>query len=404
MISINNFITILESRQRMFTAKERTSLISLGLPTIFLRFGKAIVYLIFIFYALTFTDNKFLIGIAFGITALVQAILTIPFGFWSDKFGRKKIISIGLIMFIIGSFLAAHPFGNIYILIFARFLQGISAIYSCVLAFISDIIPDSKRSRTMALFSIFTGIVFSLGIILGPTLSPMFISYSTLFVLSGILAIIALICLLLFVPEPKHLTEKSEKISDSTLFKDVLKNNNLMITFGCTFAVNFVIVSILFVYVPLTLDKYMSNSYIGLTLIPIFLIGMFVMFFTSKLADKGKRISIMFSAFIIVVFGMIFLFIADLIIIIIGLVLFFMGMAIIDPILPSLVITIANEKSKGTASGFYNVSRYLGESFGAMVAGFFLIFTLDYLLTLLIVIIIILIFIVNRIKVTTKSG
>ena len=360
----------------MYSEKERNTLIGLGMPLIFLRFGKALVILIFINYGLTFTDSLLLIGIAFGATAFVQAMFTIPFGFWSDRFGRKKIIIIGLISFIIGSFLAAHPCDNIFILIFARSLQGLGAIYACVLAFIGDVIPDSKRSRTLAFFSISTGAIYSLGIILGPTLSPVFLPYSFIFIIPAGLAIVALGYLMIFVHEPEGETKKFKKTSNKRIFEDALKNKDLLITYFSTFFSSFITISILFIFIPIVLGGYLPSGLTGLVLIPIFIFSMIVMFFTSKVADKGQRKPISLLGFILIGGGLSIFYFSNLFLIILGLIIFFTGMAILDPILPSFIIKIASKKSKGTASGVYDISRYLGEGIGSVMAGLLFVFTI----------------------------
>jgi MFS family permease len=391
----------------MYSEEEKRALIGIGLPTIFLRFGKALVYLVFLYYGLTLTDNEFLIGLAFGITALVQAALTIPFGFLSDKYGRKKMIVFGLVMFIIGSFLAAHPFDNIFILIFARFLQGISAIYSCVLAFIGDTIPDTKRSRTMAIFSIFSGIVFSFGIIIGPTIAPVLIPYSFLFLISGILAIISLIYLIVYVPESKPEVGMKTKESNLHIFKDAFINKNLLLAYGATFISNFVLVSILFLLVPIMLAKFMPVEYTGLVLIPIFLFGMGIMLFGSKAADKGKRKQLTLIGFGLVSLGLVMFFLSHLAFIILGLVAFFTGMAILDPILPSIILKATSNKAMGTASGVYNLTRYLGEGTGAVVAGLLiLIFTnnIQYILAIFIILILIGIILIGNLNVVENKA
>ena len=387
----------------MYSKEERKTLLGLGMPTIFLRFSKALVMLVFFYYASNFTDNKFLIGIAFGITALIQAGLTIAFGFWSDKFGRKKMIIVGLIFFIIGSLLAANPFNNIFILIFARLLQGISAIYSCVLAFISDVIPDNKRSRTMSIFSIFTGIVFMIGIILGPTISPAFLPYSFLFVLSAIMASIALFYLVIFVPEPIGKLYRKTSSSNIKILREAFTNKDLIKIYSATFLSNFVLVSILFLLVPILLSKFIPEEYSGILLIPIFILGMVVMLFASKFADRGRRKEIAFIGLILVGVGLVLFFISELIIIIIGLALFFIGMAILDPLLPSMILNLASKNARGTASGGYNLTRYLGEGVGPIIAGLLLLtLTMSFLLILLIILIICCIFLISILKISKK--
>jgi MFS family permease len=387
----------------MYSKEEKSTFIGLSLATAFLRFGKAIVILTFIFYGLTLTDSYLLISIAFGVTGLVQAILTIPFGFLSDYFGRKKIIIIGLTAFIIGSLFCAYPFGNIFILIFGRFLQGAGAIYACVLAFIGDVIPDNKRSQTLAYFSIITGIVFSVGIILGPTLSPEYIQYEHLFLLAAVLVFILLIYIILFIPEPKKKIQTKLKRQDLTLIKQVLGERNLVRIYLMTFFINFILVSILLLLLPIILEDYIPSKYSGLLLLPIFIFGMFIMVFTSKIADKGKRITVGSIAILLIGTGVAIFFIPNLYMILIGLIIFFTGMAIVDPILPSLIIKVANKKIKGTASGFYDASRYLGESVGGFVAGIILIFNISYLLVILITLAVLSIIILMEFKSEEKS-
>jgi MFS family permease len=388
----------------MYSKEEKTTLIGLGMPTIFLRFGKSLVMLVFFYYALDFTDNEFLIGVAFGVTALIQAGLTIPFGFWSDKYGRKKMIIIGLSFFIVGSLLAAHPFNNILILIFARALQGISAIYSCVLAFISDVIPDNKRSRTLGIFSIFTGIVFSIGIVMGPTIAPTLLPYSFLFLLSAILAGIALTYFIIFVPEPNIKSSQKEKHSNYTIIKDAFVNKKLLWLYIITLLSNLVLVSILFLMAPIMLENYIPKEYTGLLLIPIFIIGMGVMLYTSKFADRGSRVKIGIIGLILVGFGLVLFLIPNFIVLVFGLTLFFTGMAILDPLLPSLIMNLASKKSKGTASGAYNLTRYLGEGIGPMIAGFILFVSSNLILIIfLFIFIIISILLIGRLA-TGKSN
>jgi MFS family permease len=379
----------------MYSSSEKKVLFGLASPTVVIRFSKALVYLIFFYYGLKFTDNKFLIGVAFGITAIAQAVLTLPFGFWSDKYGRKPMIALGLIFFIVGSFLAAYPMNSIYILILARLLQGAGAIYSCVLGFISDAIAKNKRNRTLSIFSILTGIVFSVGIVIGPTIAPLFISYSALFIISGILGIFALLYLILFVPEPmKETTTKFKSRgkgvgSDWKLFRDALTNKNLVILYLTTFLSTFILVAILFVLVPEMLENFIAKEYSGLLLIPIFGFGMVIMFYASKLADKGKIRLMVLAGFLLVGVGLILLNVFNLLIIIFGLLAFFTGMAILDPLLPSLTIQHAVKNSKGTASGFYNLFRYLGEGVGPIAAGLLLLILDIYSLLLISLIIII---------------
>ncbi|WP_332692918.1 MFS transporter, partial [Devosia sp.] len=52
-------------------------------------------------------DDPVLVGLAMGIYGLTQGLLQIPYGMASDRFGRKRVILLGLVVFAAGSFLAA---------------------------------------------------------------------------------------------------------------------------------------------------------------------------------------------------------------------------------------------------------------------------------------------------------
>ena len=94
-------------------------------------------------------STPFLIGVAFGAYGLTQGILQLPFGMWSDKVGRKKVITVGLVLFIAGNVLAVFS-DSIHWMIVARFLQGTGAISSTVFALIADLTRPEVRTRATA--------------------------------------------------------------------------------------------------------------------------------------------------------------------------------------------------------------------------------------------------------------
>src|SRR4051812_38942029 len=104
---------------------------SLSLASIFgLRMlGMFVILPVFAIYAehLKGGSNLTLVGMAIGAYGLTQALLQMPFGWLSDRYGRKPIIYGGLLMFALGSFVAALA-DSIYIVILGRFLQGAGAI------------------------------------------------------------------------------------------------------------------------------------------------------------------------------------------------------------------------------------------------------------------------------------
>ena len=116
-------------------------------------------------------DNLTLVGIALGAYGLSQAILQIPFGMASDRWGRKPVMVIGLLIFAAGSFLAAGA-EHIWTTIVGRGLQGAGAISSVVMALAADLTRDQHRVKTMAMIGATIGFSFALSLVAAPSLYP----------------------------------------------------------------------------------------------------------------------------------------------------------------------------------------------------------------------------------------
>ena len=130
-------------------------------------FGLFVVMPLLSLYALSLEGmNPTLVGIAIGGYALTQVLFQIPFGFLSDKFGRKSIIALGLLIFVLGSIVCAMS-DNIYMLIVGRFLQGAGAIGGVVSAMIADLVREEKRTKAMALMGATISLSFTAALILG---------------------------------------------------------------------------------------------------------------------------------------------------------------------------------------------------------------------------------------------
>lgn len=132
-------------------------------------------------------DDAALVGLAMGIYGLTQGVLQIPFGMASDRFGRKKVILIGLVIFAAGSFLAAAA-TTLPMLIAGRSLQGAGAISAAVTALLADMTRDAVRTKAMALVGASIGLMFALSLVLAPWLAGQ-IGLSGLFALTGVLVI-----------------------------------------------------------------------------------------------------------------------------------------------------------------------------------------------------------------------
>ena len=141
----------LQVEKQSFTASERQAVGSLAAVLALRLIGLFMILPVLALHADDFIGSTpFLIGMALGIYGLSQALLQVPFGAASDRWGRKPILVLGLVIFAVGSMIAAES-STIYGVIIGRALQGAGAIAAVVLAFVGDLTRESQRTKAMAL-------------------------------------------------------------------------------------------------------------------------------------------------------------------------------------------------------------------------------------------------------------
>ena len=176
---------------------------SLSLASIFaLRMlGLFLILPVFAVYAthLQGGDNHTLVGIALGTYGLTQGMLQIPYGMASDRYGRKRVIVIGLVLFALGSFIAAIG-GSIHVIIVGRAIQGAGAISAPVMAFLADLTREQHRTKAMALVGSSIGLMFALSMVGSPLLYR-HIGMGGIFILTGVLALVAIWVVVGVVPK-----------------------------------------------------------------------------------------------------------------------------------------------------------------------------------------------------------
>jgi MFS family permease len=143
-------------------------------------------------------DDPALLGLAMGIYGLTQGLLQLPFGMASDRFGRKRVIVLGLVIFALGSFWAAGA-TDLTGLLVGRSLQGAGAVSAAVTALLADLTRDEVRTKAMALVGASIGLMFALSLVVAPVLVA-FIGFSGLFSLTGVFALLGIAVVLWGVP------------------------------------------------------------------------------------------------------------------------------------------------------------------------------------------------------------
>jgi MFS family permease len=300
-------------------------------------------------------STPFLIGVTIGIYGLTQALFQLPFGFLSDYYSRKKIIALGFIIFIVGSFLSASS-DSIYIVMIGRALQGTGAVGSTLIALLTDLTPAEKRAKSMAILGMVIGSSFFLSMILGPLLNPL-IGVHGIFILTGILGILALLLLYTLVPTaPKIITPTSNNFKKN--IKVLLKNsqlNSLNIGIFCLH----LILTATFVVIPLWISHWTTY------LFPL-LISIILTFGLIGIVEKNKKV---FYLYFLAILGLSVseVFLKDFLFL--GLTLFFLSFNLLEANLPSLISRLAPPEMKGSAIGIYSTCQFLGIFFGGLWGG-----------------------------------
>ena len=358
------------------TSLERRSVATLAGVFGLRMLGLFLILPVFALYADQLQGNTaFLTGVAIGAYGLTQAIFQIPFGLLSDKFGRKPVIAAGLLIFAIGSVVAAMS-DSITGVIIGRALQGTGAIAAAVIALASDLTREEQRTKAMAMIGMTIGLAFFIALMLGPVLDRS-IGVAGIFWLTAILAIFSIIVIYKAVPTPvaSHIPLGGES-SLQKQFAVILKDVHLLrLDFGI-FSLHLVLTA-LFVAVPFTLVESLEiqrESHWSIYL-PVVLLSVLAMAPLVMMSTRKKRIPNIFLT------GIVLLLVGELLFafgvhsttwFLLGMVIWFTGFNTLEALLPSLVSRLAPVRNKGAAIGIYNSAEFFGAFLGGALGGLML--------------------------------
>jgi len=328
---------------------------------------------------LTLYANQFsgatpaLVGIALGSYGLSQGLLQIPFGFLSDRLGRKRIITLGLILFAIGSLIGALTH-SIYGIILARTIQGTGAIGSVLIALLADLTPEQDRTKAMAVIGMTIGISFSLAMVISPVLSHRF-GLSGIFYLTTLLAGFGLVLLHGIIPTPQNEVVHQDSDARLSRFKLVLTNPELLRLNWGIFCQHFILTSTFFA-LPLILKEQIHAGHLTqtwifylsivgcafITMIPFILLG------ERKGLMKQLFVGCVLTASLVQ--GVLSSSYHQWPVLCLLLFLYFVAFNLLEALLPAQISKKAPPHCKGTAMGIYSTSQFLGLFAGGTAAGF----------------------------------
>ncbi|MDF3054562.1 MAG: Transporter, superfamily [Gammaproteobacteria bacterium] len=312
-----------------------------------------------------------LMGIALGIYGLTQAIFQIPLAMLSDKIGRKPVMLIGLIVFVLGSIVAALS-GSIEGIIIGRALQGAGAIGSTTIALAADLTTIKNRTKAMAVIGMTIGASFAIAMVISPLLDQ-WVGLSGIFWTTAMLGILSIGLLVLFVPASPKLNVHPHTQTATQFTKHVILNPALLrLNFGI-FSLH-ALLTASFVVVPILLANThaLPKEDIWQVYLSVLLVAFIVMVPCIIVAEKFHRVKLFFSvAILALAISQLLLWHFHDSVLKIGLVLalFFTAFTFLESTLPSLISKTAPAQNRGAALGVYSTLQFLGIFAGGSAGG-----------------------------------
>ena len=312
-------------------------------------------------------DQATLVGLALGIYGFVQACLHIPLGMLSDRYGRRPIVVIGLILFVLGAFVAASHDDLVWITV-GRAIQGAGAVSAAVTAWLADLTREETRTRAMAMVGGSIALTFALSLVLASPLHES-IGLDGMFYLMAVLGIGAILIALFIVPEQ----DKASQTPFTAKFSEVFFNKDLF-----RLNVGVLVLHAVQIALFLTLPRLLVKADLPLVAhwhlyLPAVLISFVCMAPIIMVSERRKRMK---PAFL---FGIASMMVAQLMMasldslsgLALAVLIYFIGFNILEAMQPSLVSRWASN-AKGTALGIYNTTQSVGLFLGGLLGGWVL--------------------------------
>ncbi|MBF0218800.1 MAG: MFS transporter [Gammaproteobacteria bacterium] len=311
------------------------------------------------------------IGIAIGIYGLTQGLLQIPFGMLSDRYGRKPLLYLGMIIFAIGSLIAGSS-DSIEGVIIGRAVQGAGAVAAVIMALLADLTSEEHRTRAMAFIGISIGFSFIGAMALGPLLSS-YIGVNGLFYFTALLALVGMATIYFIVPNPAVSRFHRDTALTPQLLAPVLANSQLL-RLNLGIMILHMVLTATFVVIPLQLrDMGLAAADHGYFYLPVMLVGMLLMVPLVIIAESKRQMKPVFVGAILLLLLAVLginLLAHSLWIMGVMLALYFTAFNLLEATLPSLVSKYTPVTSKGTAMGVYTSSQFLGAFLGGAMGGY----------------------------------
>nr|WP_286804499.1 MULTISPECIES: MFS transporter [unclassified Marinimicrobium] len=351
---------------------ERRTVVSLALLYAFRMLGLFMVLPVLTLYGDDYRHaTPLLLGLALGAYGFSQALLQIPFGILSDRIGRKPVITVGLLVFTLGSVVAAQA-DSVYELVLGRLLQGGGAIAGAVMALLADLTAEENRTKAMATIGGAIGVSFSLALVIGPLLAN-WGGLAAVFWLTAALGLVGLWIVWQLVPTVQRPPRRRREVGAvPELIRQVLANRELLRLNLGIFVLHFVLMA-LFLVMPqrLETDLGIARGDHWFVYLPLLAGAFAAMLPFIIIAEKRRQMKPVFLG-AIALLGLALAaqpWVSSLFAVLAILFVFFMAFNLLEASLPSLVSKIAPAGGKGTATSIYASCQFFGAFAGGALGG-----------------------------------
>ena len=334
--------------------------------------GLFLILPVFTLYAEQLPDSTpVLIGIAIGIYGLTQAVLQIPYGMLSDRIGRKPVIIGGMLIFAVGSMVAAEA-SSLFGIILGRALQGSGAVAAVLMATTADLTREDHRLKAMAIIGMTIGMSFALSMILGPLLNT-FMGVPGIFWLTAILALSGVLLTIYWVPTPEKSRTHRDTAPVPELLWSVIRDVQLLrLDFGILCL--HMVLTATFVALPLALRDLggLPAPDHWMIYLPVMVLAIVAMVPFVILAENKRKMKQVFvgAVFMVAACELALIWLSHWVFsTFLILVVFFTAFNVLEASLPSLVAKQSPPDRKGTAMGVYSSAQFFGAFLGGFAGG-----------------------------------
>ena len=333
--------------------------------------GLFMIMPVFAIYAEDLEDvTPLLVGLAIGIYGLTQATLQVPLGMLSDRIGRKPVIVGGLLIFALGSVVAALS-TTIEGVILGRAIQGSGAIAAAVMALAADLTREENRTKVMAVIGLSIGLAFSLALVAGPILHE-WVGVEGIFWITAGLALVAIAIVVGLVPRPVSTRLRRDTGIVGSAIREIARDLELArLDFGV-----FVLHAVLtanFVVIP-----GIMRDQLGLPVVhhwwiylPVLLVSFMLMLPFIIIGEKRRVMKpvVVGAVALLALSELSLAYTGSVWTLTLSMLAFFGAFNLLEASLPSLVAKRSPPDKKGTAMGMFSTGQFLGAFVGGALGG-----------------------------------